>query len=57
MKHFKNKPKLLLICHPMRHMPGCNMLACGFAMFLLVFEENVRPECFQKFAFIFSTEE
>jgi len=57
VKHFKNKPKLLLICHPMRHMPGCNMLACGFAMFLLVFEENVRPECFQKFAFIFSTEE
>ena len=41
----------------MRHMPSCNMLACGFAMFLLIIEENICPKCFQEFAFILASKE
>ena len=47
----------LFVRHTMRHMPGGDMLACGFTMFLLVVKENVRTECLQEFPFVHTAEE
>lgn len=39
----------------MRHMPGSDMLACRFAMFLLIIKEYVSSKRFQEFPLIFAT--
>jgi hypothetical protein len=53
----QDKNENLLIRHTMWHMSRSNVLTSGFAMFLLVIKENVRPESLQEFAFVLSTQE